>query len=125
MFIASAKLLLFMQLTLFFQKKHLLIRIITAPWKAKKIIDARIMELSSMLSPFFTATNKKSQATRNGLPDFLAVLELTPSGLLHNLNGALGAVGVGGHNDGQTVGLLHLLTSHVEVTYVRYGLACH
>ena len=43
--------------------------------------------------------------------------------LLHHLNSAGGTVGVGGNNDSHTVGLLHLLTGHVEVAYVSNSLA--
>ena len=42
--------------------------------------------------------------------------------LLHNLNGAGGAVGVGGNDDGQALGLLHLLTGHVEVANASHLL---
>ena len=48
---------------------------------------------------------------------------LKAKALLHNLHSVGGAVGVGGNDDGQAVGLLHLLTSHVEVANASNLLA--
>lgn len=41
---------------------------------------------------------------------------------LHNLDGAGSAVGIGGHLDGQTLGVSHLLARHVEVAHAGNGL---
>ena len=44
--------------------------------------------------------------------------------LFDDLGGGAGAIGVGGHLDGQAVGLCHLLTCQVEVTHTGNLLAC-
>ena len=66
----------------------------------------------------------KKAAPRGGVA-FFSPVRGGWSGLLHHLNSAGGAVGVGGNNDGYTVSLLHLLTSHVEVANVSNSLAVH
>ena len=43
--------------------------------------------------------------------------------LLHDLDGGCGVIGVGGDDEGQAVGLIHLLTGHVEVAHAGNLLA--
>ena len=65
---------------------------------------------------------EQKKAAREGSPFFIW---LRSNFLLHHLNSAGGAVGVGDDLDGHTVNTLHLLTSHVEVAYVSNGLAIY